>query len=110
MRYFDFPVKVRDNQRVRVNIVLAPQKSLANYKAAIPFQTLRQFGFKQMLMNVVEAPEAALCFFCQYHGLHHIPIAPNLRPEEIERINRDLPDLQSFFTADMRVSDMRPPF
>lgn len=89
---------------LKVNIVRAPDLKLDEYTPAIPFNRLQQHNFKKMLLSVVEAPEPVLCYFCRYHGLHHIPIAGNLRPEEIDHITSQLPNLVSFFTADMRVS------
>ncbi len=89
----------------KVNIVRAPNQALNNYRPAFPLEKLRQYGFVEMLLNVVEAPEPVLRYFCQYQGLHNVPIAGNLRPDDIKRITHDLtPQLQSFFTANMRVS------
>lgn len=99
--------EVRDSMRLKVNIVLAPNSPLTNYKPGISFQELRGYNFQQMLLDVVEAPEPVLCFFCQYQGLHHIPIAGALRPEEITRITNQLPQLRSFFTSNMRFSVKR---
>lgn len=91
---------------LKVNIVRAPEHSLSYYKPDIPFHTLQAYGFQQMLLNVINAPEPVLCFFCQYRGLHHVPIAGKLRPNEIQRITTELQRLQSFFTDNMRVSGL----
>lgn len=90
--------------RLKVNIVRTPDQPLSAFKPGIPFQELRQYGFEAMLLDVVTAPEAVLCYFCQHQGLHHVPIARNLRPDEVQRITTHLSKLQSFFTATMRVS------
>lgn len=90
--------------RLKINIVRAPDRVLSDYKPKIPFSTLKGYGFEQMLLSVVEAPEPVLRFFCQYQGLHNVPIAGNLRMEQVGRITTELSDLQSFFTADTRVS------
>lgn len=89
----------------KVNIVRAPSHPLSDYRPAITFDKLQRYGFVEMLLNVVEAPEPVLCYFCQYQGLHNVPIAGNLRAEDIQRITSHLtpPHLQSFFTAKMRV-------
>ncbi len=89
--------------RLKVNIVRAPNQPLQDYRSGIPFDTLKQYGFQQMLLNVVKAPEPVLAFFCQYHGLHHIPLAGSLRPREVDRITTELQNLRRFFTADMQV-------
>lgn len=89
---------------LKVNIVRAPDCSLRNFQPAIPFNTLKHYNFQLMLLDVVEAPEPVLCYFCQHQGLHHTPIAGNLRPNEITRITEELPNLRLFYTANMRVS------
>lgn len=101
-------LQVRDKMRLRVNIVRAPNRSLRDYQPDIPFHTLQSYKFQQMLLSVVEAPEPVLCYFCQYRGLHHIPIAGNLRPDEITRITNELPKLRFFFTANLKVSGADP--
>ena len=90
--------------RLRINIVRAPNHTLKDYQPKIPFSTLRGYGFQKMLLDVVGAPDPVLCFFCQYQGLHSVPIAGNLRTDQIDRITSELPDLSNFFTADTRVS------
>ena len=89
--------------RLKVNIVRAPGRPLRDFKPGIPLRTLQQYGFQQLLLDVVEAPEPVLAFFCQYHYLHHVPVAGNLRPREVDRITTELQDLRRFFTADMQV-------
>ena len=87
-----------------MNIVRAPAHPLSDYMPNIPFNRLKRYGFLKMLLDVVEAPEPVLCFFCQYHGLQHVPIAGRMGPDHVSKIINDMPDLRSFFTADMKVS------
>lgn len=94
--------------RLRINIVRAPSRTLSDFKPNVPFSTLKKYGFQQMLLNVVEAPEPVLCFFCQYQGLHSVPIAGNLRMEQVNRITTELQDLNNFFTTDTRVRGCVP--
>ena len=86
-----------------MNVVRAPGRPLSNYRPDIPFENLRRYGFQTMLIDLIEAPEPMLCYFCHYNGLHQIPIAESLAPEQIERIKRDLPKLRLFFTSSTRV-------
>ena len=90
---------------LKVNVVRAPGVPLNTYRPQISLQDLRRYGFNEMLLNVVEAPEPVLCYFCQRQGLHHIPIAGKLRPDEVDRITTELKDMKSFFTQEMRVSN-----
>ncbi len=39
-----------------------------------------------MLIELIDAPEAILCYFCQFHGLHHVPVAGELVPDQITRV------------------------
>ena len=89
--------------RLRVNIVRAPDRPLNYYHPNIPLDTLKQYGFRQMLLEVVDAPEPVLAFFCQYHYLHNVPVAGPLRPRDVDRITTELQELRRFFTADMQV-------
>lgn len=99
-----FLKEVRDTMHLKVNIARAPDRTLKDFQPAIPFHTLQRFHFDKMLLDVVEAPEPVLCLFCQYSGLHNIPIAGNLRPQDVAQITTELPNLKSFYTASMRYS------
>ena len=106
--YFNLSLQqVYDNMRLKVNIVRAPDRPLSAYTPAIPFQVLKNYGFETMLLDVVEAPEPVLCYFSHHLGIHNVPIARNLRPDEVQRITTGLSQLQSFYTATMRVSCVR---
>ena len=83
--------------------MLAPQHPLSKYRPEIPMSTLQQYGFEKMMLDLIDAPQPVLRYFCQYHGLHQVPIAGKLRPEQIARIGKDLPKLRSFFTEESRV-------
>ena len=85
-------------------MVRAPGRPLSDYKPEISFHDLRRYGFQAMLIDLIEAPEPMLCYFCHYNSLHQIPIADSLSPDQIERIKRDLPKLRLFFTSSTRVS------
>ena len=87
-----------------MNIGRVPNRSLAEFREeVIPFHELHRYGFKMMLIDLIEAPEPMLRYFCRYHNLHQIPIAEALSPEQIERVKRGLPKLSLFFTMSTRV-------
>lgn len=67
-------------------MVRAPGKPLRDYQSAIPFQTLRQYGFQRMMIDLIDAPEPVLCYFCQFQGLHQVPLGGDLSPAQIERV------------------------
>lgn len=90
--------------RLRINIVRSPSTPLREFRPDVPFSTLQQYGFQEMLLNVVEAPEPVLAYFCQYQGLCSVPIAGSIRMEQVARITSEVKKLRIFFTDDTRVS------
>lgn len=55
------------------------------------------------MIELVDAPEPLLCYFCQYHALHEVPIAGELSPEQLQHISDHLPDVRMFFAGNSRV-------
>ena len=39
-----------------------------------------------MILEFIEAPEPQLAFYCQYHGLHNVPLADDLSPQQLEKV------------------------
>ena len=97
--------QVRDKKQWRVNVGRVPDCPLSEYKPEVPIHELRRYGFQTMLIDLIDAPEPILRYFCRYGKLHQIPIAESLSPEQIERIKHDLPKLQLFFTMTTRVGN-----
>ena len=80
-----------------------PKRPLSEYHPEYSFHDLCRYGFQTMLIDLIEVPEPILCFFCEVHHLHQVPIAESLSPDQIERIKRELPKLQLFFTMNTKV-------
>ena len=78
--------KVRDKQRLKVNVVRVPDKPLSAYKSSIPFETLQRYGFQRMMVDLIEAPEPVLCYFCEFQGLHQVPLGGDLNAVQIDRV------------------------
>ena len=72
-------LQIRDKMKLKVNVVRAPEEPLSAFRPSIDFQTLRQYGFQKTMLELLQAPEQVVRFFCKYHGLHQVPISPNLR-------------------------------
>lgn len=72
--------------KLRVNVVRAPEGSLSSFRSPLSLEQLRQYGFRHMLMDIIDAPEPALRFFCRYHNLHNVPIADGLSPAQIQQV------------------------
>jgi hypothetical protein len=96
-------IQIRDRKQWRVNIVRVPKRLLSDYRPEYSFQDLCRYGFQAMLIDLIEAPEPILRFFCEVQHLHQVPIAESLSPDQIERIKRELPKLRLFFTMNTRV-------
>ena len=56
------------------------------------------------MMELIQAPEPLLCYFCEYQHLHQVPIAGDLPPAQIQTITNKLPNLRLFFAGSSRVS------
>ena len=78
---------MRDRQGLRVNVVRAPDHPLSFYKPEIPMDVLRRYGFMKRMIDLIDAPEPVLCYFCQYLGLHHVPVAGNLSADQITKVS-----------------------
>ena len=37
-------------------------------------------------MDMMEAPEPLLAFYCQYHYLHQVPVARELSPTQLNKV------------------------
>lgn len=80
-----------------------PKRPLSDYRPEYSFHDLQRYGFQTMLIDLIEAPEPILRFFCEAQHLHEVPIADSLSPDQIQRIKCDLPKLRLFFTMNTRV-------
>ncbi len=53
-------------------------------------------GFRHVLLDLVDAPEAVLCYFCKYYYLHNIPIADRA---DIDRFVNSQNEILKFYVG-----------
>ena len=79
-------LQLSDRKRLKINVVMAPNHDVSQYRPDIPSSTLNQYGFAGMVMDCIEAPGPQLAFYCHYHNLHNIPLAHRLSPRQLEMV------------------------
>ena len=83
---FCFTLKLSDRQRLKINVVLAPNHSVSAYRPETPPDTLSRYGFEGMILQFIEAPDPQLAVYCHFHNLHNVPLANDLSPQQLERV------------------------
>ncbi|KAI9296882.1 P-loop containing nucleoside triphosphate hydrolase protein [Neoconidiobolus thromboides FSU 785] len=77
-----------DKNKFRVNIICIDQ-TIEDFKHPFPVEKIREFGFEDYALNLVEGPKpvlAALCKMCNFHGT---PISlKSVDNEKVERSRR----------------------
>ena len=79
-------LQLSDRQRLKINVVLAPNHDVSEYHPEIPPDVLARYGFAGMIMDFIEAPGPLLAMFCQFHNLHNVPLANDLSPQQLEKV------------------------
>jgi len=52
---------------------------------------LRQYGFDQWMINLIDAPAPTIRVLCKYHYLHNVLVAKDMSSQQIERVRRNGP-------------------
>ncbi|KAJ8402026.1 hypothetical protein AAFF_G00372610 [Aldrovandia affinis] len=94
-----FMTEVRDQQRLRVNAVIAPPESCADKPPSQPIQALQRFGFFSYLRELFDAPEEVMSYLCHQHRVNDIPVGTAKTKSMIETVIRES-QLRILFTAD----------
>ncbi|KAG9354043.1 hypothetical protein JZ751_012167 [Albula glossodonta] len=94
-----FMTEVRDNQRLRVNAVIAPAESCAERPPSRPIQALQRFGFFSYLRELFDAPAEVMSYLCHQHRVNEIPVGNEKTKSMIETVIRES-NLRIFFTAE----------
>jgi len=83
-----------DQEKLRVNLAcMRPGDSLSNYQHPIPLDALKQFGFDDYVINLINGPDEVLAHICNQNRLNMIPIAHQLgaRVDESRMHDRNFP-------------------
>ncbi|GAB6032402.1 Structural maintenance of chromosomes protein 5 [Chamberlinius hualienensis] len=60
--------------RKRINAVMAPTLHYTEYLPSVPLDSIRHFGFRCQLIDMIEAPDAVMAYLCQQYHIHSIPV------------------------------------
>ena len=63
----------------------------------------RRFGFHHMLLDLLEAPERVLSYFCAKYHLHQVPVASAMSNHQIEQFINHQSDIQRFYAGNLHV-------
>lgn len=83
----NFTQAVRDELKIRFNVVLAPQKTLAQFEAeASQLPDYSHLGVKANLKDLIDAPDAVMRHLCGSHQFHRIPVAENCTESQLKEL------------------------
>uniref|UniRef100_A0A8D0GQR5 Structural maintenance of chromosomes protein 5 n=1 Tax=Sphenodon punctatus TaxID=8508 RepID=A0A8D0GQR5_SPHPU len=97
-----FLKEVRDNQKLRVNAVCAPNESFAGRKPSRSIEELHRYGFFSYLRELFDAPQAVINYLCFQYGVHNVPVGTEKTRSMIERLRET--KLRQIYTAEERYS------
>ncbi|CAG5129404.1 unnamed protein product, partial [Candidula unifasciata] len=97
-----FMRKVKNEMKLRVNIVRAPPEPAVTYQPRHPISYYRKYGFDRYLQSLFTCPEAVMRFLCLQYKVHLIPVGSSLVQTNLQRILKECPELTHFYTPDVQ--------
>ncbi|XP_023364052.1 structural maintenance of chromosomes protein 5 isoform X2 [Otolemur garnettii] len=94
-----FLKEVRDNKKLRVNAVTAPQSSYADKAPSRSLNELKQYGFFSYLRELFDAPDPVMSYLCSQYHIHEVPVGTERTRERIERVIQET-RLKQIYTAE----------
>ncbi|XP_065886413.1 structural maintenance of chromosomes protein 5-like isoform X2 [Dysidea avara] len=102
--------EVREKLKLSVDVILDP-KAMSNsedvnkYTPFYGIDEMRQYGFDQWMINLIDAPAPTLRVLCKYHYLHNVLVAKDMSPEQITRVVDEIGHrVRKFFTSSENVT------
>ncbi|XP_042873152.1 structural maintenance of chromosomes protein 5-like [Penaeus japonicus] len=80
--------ELMDKQKMRVNVVHSAPVDMAQFQPKIPIENLKEFGFLNYMIDIVDAPPAILSYLCRNYSIYRIPIAEKA---DFDRVPVQLP-------------------
>nr|XP_027207955.1 structural maintenance of chromosomes protein 5-like [Penaeus vannamei] len=80
--------ELMDKQKMRVNVVHSSPADMSQFQPKIPIENLKEFGFLNYMIDVVDAPPAILSYLCRNYSIYRIPIAEKA---DFDRVPVQLP-------------------
>ncbi|KAL8203253.1 UNVERIFIED_CONTAM: hypothetical protein K2H54_045840 [Gekko kuhli] len=93
--------EVRDNQRLKVNAVIAPSESCAENRPSKPIEELKRYGFFSYLRELFDAPQPVMSYLCHQYNVHEVPVGTEKTRNMIERVINET-KLRQIYTAEER--------
>ncbi|XP_006729561.1 structural maintenance of chromosomes protein 5 isoform X2 [Leptonychotes weddellii] len=94
-----FLKEIRDNKKLRVNAVIAPESSYADRAPSRSLNELKQYGFFSYLRELFDAPDPVMSFLCCHYHIHEVPVGTERTRERIERVIKET-RLRQMYTAE----------
>ncbi|XP_060093430.1 structural maintenance of chromosomes protein 5 [Heteronotia binoei] len=91
--------EVRDNLRLKVNAVIAPNESFAEIRPSKPIEELKRYGFFSYLRELFDAPQPVMSYLCQSYHVHEVPVGTEKTRNMIERVISET-KLRQMYTAE----------
>ncbi|XP_022244453.1 structural maintenance of chromosomes protein 5-like isoform X3 [Limulus polyphemus] len=92
-----FMKTLRDEQNLKINVVMAPKTSLDSFKPPFSIANFKKFGFHHYLQDLFEAPNAVMRYLCHMHHVHCVPVGNKFTKDNVECIINQTP-FKRFFT------------
>ncbi|KAI0243709.1 Structural maintenance of chromosomes protein 5 [Massospora cicadina] len=73
--YDVFTGELIDKRRLRINVIMPPVRDLSSFRAPMPLDKLKGFGFHDYVINLVEAPLPVLVALCDQCHFHAVPVS-----------------------------------
>ncbi|KAJ7335530.1 hypothetical protein JRQ81_013471 [Phrynocephalus forsythii] len=93
--------EVRDNLKLKVNAVCAPNESFAEARPSKPIEELHRYGFFSYLRELFDAPIPVMSYLCHQYHIHEVPVGTEKTRNMIERVITET-KLRQIYTAEER--------
>ncbi|BFY96965.1 hypothetical protein BsWGS_00005 [Bradybaena similaris] len=97
-----FMRKVKNEMKLRVNIVKAPPEAASSFLPRHPISYYKKYGFDRYLQSLFTCPEAVMRFLCLQYKVHLIPVGSRVVQTNLQRIMAECPELTHFYTPDVQ--------
>ncbi|XP_076875246.1 structural maintenance of chromosomes protein 5 isoform X2 [Brachyhypopomus gauderio] len=94
-----FMAEVRDEQKLRVNSVIAPAESCANRPPSRSLDSLKHYGIFSYLRELFDAPEEVMSYLCHQYRINDVPVGTERTKSMIETVIRES-QLRMIYTAE----------
>ncbi|KAH0628277.1 hypothetical protein JD844_009194 [Phrynosoma platyrhinos] len=92
---------VRDNQKLKVNAVCAPDGPHNESKPSKPIEELHRYGFFSYMRELFDAPSPVMSYLCSHYHVHDVAVGNEKTKNMIERVIKEA-KLRQLYTAEER--------